>query len=474
MERVQGVGGEYHASRLRRAARWAALAAVPLLLVWLLPQPDAALRTLWYVVIPILPATFFLSTALWRSICPLATLNELGNRIGTQRAPSPGMLRTLSIGGLTLFYLLVPARHYAFNQHGPLLAGTVVAVGALALLLGARFTVRSGFCNALCPILPVELLYGQAPLLDLARGRCPSCEVCTPRGCLDLTERKALPQLLGSTRKSAQWLATPYGAFFAALPGFIVGYNQVPDGPPSSALMVYGITLGWSLLSLLLVAGIVLALRLGSKVALALVAAAAGALYYWYAGPAIARQFGSGMWLGSGIRAAGFGLVGFWLIRALLKSVGEVGPSMKPFAVILLLATLNRPALGQSAPDTTAGQLIALEQQWNDAILRNDSGAAGAFMAEEWTEITTEGEVLDRTADLAELVDGYHATSLVLSGLQVQRYGDVALVSGVSDEKSSYKGKDTSGRARWMDVWVRRAGRWICVKSTVSPMAEGD
>ncbi len=306
-------------------ARWSAFAAVPLLLLWLVIEPAGALKLLWYIAIPLLPATFFLSTSLWRGVCPLATLNEFGNHLGKQQAPSPRTLLWLSIGGLVLFHVMVPARHFVFNQNGPVLAGTVAAIGGLAVVLGALFTVRSAFCNALCPVLPVELLYGQAPLLRLERGRCTSCAVCTPRGCLDLAEQKAVPQLLGSTRHSGRWLATPHGAFFAALPGFIVGYNQVTDGPLRSAALVYGMTLGWSLASLLLIGAGVLAFRLRYQVALPLIAAAAGALYYWYAGPAIMRQLAASAWVGPGIRMIGIGLVAFWLIRTLeMSGVGTM------------------------------------------------------------------------------------------------------------------------------------------------------
>jgi ketosteroid isomerase-like protein len=141
---------------------------------------------------------------------------------------------------------------------------------------------------------------------------------------------------------------------------------------------------------------------------------------------------------------------------------------MRCSAGLLILSALNGPAHGQTVPDTAERHLIALEQEWNDAILRNDRTAAGAFMAEEWTEITSEGSVLTKTEDLDELVGGYHATALLLSDFQVHLFGDGALVSGVTDEQSSYQGKDTSGRFRWMDVWVRRAGSWVCVGSSVT------
>ncbi len=301
-------------------ARSAALLAVPILVTWLVLDPARALKFLWYIAIPILPATFFISTKLWRGICPLATLNEFGNRLGTPRTLAPRTGLWLSVAGLLLFHLLVPGRRFVFNQNGPALAVVIIAVGALAVILGSRFSVRSGFCNSLCPVLPVELLYGQAPLVRLDRARCTSCTVCTPRGCLDLAEAKALPQMLGGARRTAGWLATPYGAFFAGLPGFIVGYNRLTDGPLGTVLNVYGTTLGFSVASYLAIGLVVVGLGLKSEPALALVGGLAGAVYYWYSGPAIATQLGGSPWVGVAIRGMGIGLVGWWLARTLRRN----------------------------------------------------------------------------------------------------------------------------------------------------------
>src|SRR5215470_4757778 len=129
---------------------------------------------------------------------------------------------------------------------------------------------------------------------------------------------------------------------------------------------------------------------------------------------------------------------------------------MRTPSILITCVMAAAPAsfAAQATPDTTARHLIALEQQWNDAILKNDSARAGAFMAAEWTEITSVGSVLTRNNDLEELVHGYHATSLRLSDMSVHVYGNTAVVSGLSNEQSSYQGKDTSGRFRWLDVWV--------------------
>src|SRR4029077_20716886 len=79
------------------------------------------------------------------------------------------------------------------------------------------------------------------------------------------------------------------------------------------------------------------------------------------------------------------------------------------------LAAVPASLVAQVPPDTIARHLIELEQRWKDGILRNERPVAGAFIGEEWTEITSSGSVLTRGEDLDELVGGYHATSLRLS-----------------------------------------------------------
>ena len=303
---------------LWRVARSSSLVVLVVLLVALVLRPDIALAALWYVAVPILPAVFFVNPVLWRGICPLATANELGNRLATGDAPSPRTATWLSVVGVVLFHAMVPARRFLFNVEGSVLAATIVAVALLAVVLGASYAVRSGFCNGLCPVLPVELLYGQAPLLPMQRGRCTTCTVCTPRGCIDLSQGKAFQQVLGPDRRTGRWLLTPFGLFIAALPGFVVGYGLTSDGALSTAAAVYASTLGWSVASIAVVV-LAVRVRVPSRILLPLIAAAAGGLYYWFAGPAIARATTAPSWVISLVRVAGIALVLVWMLAALRR-----------------------------------------------------------------------------------------------------------------------------------------------------------
>jgi ketosteroid isomerase-like protein len=52
-----------------------------------------------------------------------------------------------------------------------------------------------------------------------------------------------------------------------------------------------------------------------------------------------------------------------------------------------------------------------------------------------------------------------------IDDLKVRVYGDSAVVFGLETEKSQFKGKDSSGQYRFVDTWLKRNGRWVCVAS---------
>jgi hypothetical protein len=115
------------------------------------------------------------------------------------------------------------------------------------------------------------------------------------------------------------------------LPGFIIGYASLADGPLATAPMVYAATLGWSLVSVVVVAMLILAFKVESGMAHVLIGGAAGLIYYWFAGPTMARELGAGTGLSLGIRLLGMGLVAFWLARTVLaKTNSSPGTSTRP------------------------------------------------------------------------------------------------------------------------------------------------
>lgn len=290
------------------------------LLVALVRWPDPTLHLLWDMVIPLLPATFLVSPTVWRNVCPLATLNDLGGR----RRAAPGLsTNLLGIGwmaGLVLLLLMVPARRFLFNEHGLILALTITGVAGLALGAGFLSSRRSGFCNSLCPVLPVEKLYGQSPLLAIGTARCADCNRCTPAGCIDLSGRRSMLQSVSASR-ARHWLLSPLGFFAALFPGFVYGYFTTVDGGMATALATYQWIGLWSVVSLVAASVPVLVARVRAAVALPVLGGAAIAVYYWFAAPKLAEAYGVGVMVGEVLRVALLALVAGWMVRAVRREV---------------------------------------------------------------------------------------------------------------------------------------------------------
>lgn len=301
------------AGQLWRAARLTAVVATMVLIVGLLMAPKTALAALWDLTIPLVPASLLISPAIWRNVCPLGALNMLFNRKAAGRTPDARYLQVATTGGILLLAILVPARHFLFNTDGTALAMTIVAVAGAALALGAVFEVKAGYCNAWCPVLPVERLYGQRPLARMGNPHCDPCTLCVT-GCLDIAPKKSIGTVLGeAARPGLPWLATPFGAFAAAFPGFVLGYYTATDGPLSSAGTVYLTVAGWAAASYGVTAVVTRVFDLDWAPAVRWLAAVAVSIYYWYAAEVITKRLGllgPGTWT---VRGLALALVAVWL-----------------------------------------------------------------------------------------------------------------------------------------------------------------
>lgn len=297
-----------------RALQAAGLAATGLLLVGLAAWPEISLRLLWKVAIPLVPASLLVSPALWRNVCPLATLNVTAARLGRRRSAARWTMGSM-VAGIVLLGVLVPARRIVFDTDGAALAATILAVAAVAAGAGAVFDSKGGFCNAFCPILPVERLYGQHPIVRMGNAHCAECTLCSP-ACIDLSPRAALARVIGPARRTRRWVATPYGAFAAAFPGFVLGFFATADGALADAPRVYLTVAGATAAAWLVSAALAATLRIPASRGLPALAALAAGSYYWYAAPELARAIALPDSAGALLRAAALGLVAAWWWRA--------------------------------------------------------------------------------------------------------------------------------------------------------------
>jgi len=139
-------------------------------------------------------------------------------------------------------------------------------------------------------------------------------------------------------------------------------------------------------------------------------------------------------------------------------------------ALAVVVATATTFAIGQGGKVEQA--LMQTEREWVDAAQKKDADTLNRILAEDWVGQGPTGAVTKAQA-LAELKSGESKLdSITLGDMKVRVFGDTAVVAGTDDEKSSYKGKDTSGHYTWTDVFVKRQGKWQAVASQSTHTAE--
>jgi ketosteroid isomerase-like protein len=118
-------------------------------------------------------------------------------------------------------------------------------------------------------------------------------------------------------------------------------------------------------------------------------------------------------------------------------------------------------------------ELLDLAHAWDEAMVRNDAEAIGAFMADDWLIIGPDGSVGDRARFLELVASGDLMHDVMTTEDPIIRvYGDTAVVIAKGTSGGAYKGAPFRMRERATSVFVRTRGRWQCVAthlSTLSP-----
>ena len=271
-------------------AQYIVLLAGMALLAALLYKPKIGLHIMWNILIPIAPVLIVVAPGLWRNICPMATFSLIPRQLGlsAKRIPSRRTASLMMATGLAGLLAIVPLRHISLNTDGPMTVLMLLIAALIAIAMGAMFEWRSGWCNSLCPIHPVEKLYGFSPANSLPNARCDSCRKCTSP-CPDST-RSMNASITGPTQLEKFVGHVMIGGFA----GFIWGWYRLPDYFGHAGISKIGLAYFWPFAGALTTLAFYAAARtwgFRSKSNRALLvkifAAAAVSTYYWYRIPAL-------------------------------------------------------------------------------------------------------------------------------------------------------------------------------------------
>jgi uncharacterized protein (TIGR02246 family) len=145
-------------------------------------------------------------------------------------------------------------------------------------------------------------------------------------------------------------------------------------------------------------------------------------------------------------------------------------------AAIMLLLILPFMAVGQAEGDKQKGknkdEQAVLKQldNWIEALKRNDMTALNRIIAEDFMLVEVNGNFLNREQDLEAVKTGdLKFQSMKTEDVKVFVYGETAIVTGRGVYEITYKGKASTIRERFFDVFQKRKGQWRVIASRPTP-----
>jgi ketosteroid isomerase-like protein len=145
-----------------------------------------------------------------------------------------------------------------------------------------------------------------------------------------------------------------------------------------------------------------------------------------------------------------------------------VGAVLLVCACVGLVYAQAKKAPAAAAPKgpSISDSVKQLEHDWTDGAMANDADKVGMVLADDWAGIGNDGTTETKASYVGAIKSGdSKLTAFTFGPMTVKVIGSVAIVQGSDTEKSSSKGKDTSGKYVWMDVFANRNGKWQAVRS---------
>jgi ketosteroid isomerase-like protein len=146
---------------------------------------------------------------------------------------------------------------------------------------------------------------------------------------------------------------------------------------------------------------------------------------------------------------------------------------MKNVALLFVLfCSAGQFAKAQTSGDSGArSNVLALEHAWDQAQERGDVKALSAIFDDSLIYVDYDGAVLTKAGYLARVKGNTtHMQQIVAEEMNVQLFGNTAVVVGTYRVKGMEKGKPYLRRGRFTDIWVRTNGNWICVAAATTPI----
>jgi ketosteroid isomerase-like protein len=143
-------------------------------------------------------------------------------------------------------------------------------------------------------------------------------------------------------------------------------------------------------------------------------------------------------------------------------------------SLMIVVCTMGLVVRAQDDSESAVrSKIIALEKAWNQAYKAGDVRALDSILDNEIVLINDDGSLQTK----AEFLGSIKATSnnsqeqqVSPESMSVHVFGTIAVATGVFRAKGVEAGKKYLRRERFVDTWIFKNGKWVCVASNATPI----
>jgi len=140
--------------------------------------------------------------------------------------------------------------------------------------------------------------------------------------------------------------------------------------------------------------------------------------------------------------------------------------------VLGFFAIAWRTAKSAAPPENATDEILKVDEERNQALQKNDIVTLDRIYSDDLVYANTNGVLLTKTQHLEDLKKRtLNFKSFKHDDVKVVVHGDTGVLTGISTSAVDYQGSVSSNPRRFLNIFTKKDGRWICVahfETTVS------
>jgi ketosteroid isomerase-like protein len=140
--------------------------------------------------------------------------------------------------------------------------------------------------------------------------------------------------------------------------------------------------------------------------------------------------------------------------------------------LLVCLSAVSTPMFAQDGAESQS-KIIALENAWNRAYKSGDAKALDSLLDDSVVLINDDGSVQTKADFLGslKLASSSQDQQVAPESISVHMHGpQLAIATGVFEAKGVDAGKRYVRRERFVDTWIYKNGKWVCVATNAIPV----